>query len=150
MPDLLTTAWHDPQPLLPGVLAVAFSALLISLQFGLLLGLFSITSLPIDRARADIWVGAPGVAAVDLGEPIHSSHVARLAKYNDEVERAEELLLGFAYWARPNGGRELRLIIGSHLGPDALGAIANLEGSMRDKLYEEDTIVIDQSDMKKL
>src|SRR3954447_3858401 len=90
MPYSLTTLWHDRQRFLPGVLAVAFSALLISLQFGLLLGLFSITSLPIDRARADFGVGAPGVGGVARGEPIHSSHVSRLAKYNDEIERAEE------------------------------------------------------------
>src|SRR3954462_4996093 len=95
----LSTLWYERQRYLPGVLAVAFSALLISLQFGLLLGLFSITSLPIDRSSADIWMGAPGVASVDLGEPIHGSHVSRLAKYHDEIERTEELVLGFAYWA---------------------------------------------------
>ena len=43
---------------LPGVLAVAFSSLLIALQCGLLLGIFSITSIPIDHTRADIWMGA--------------------------------------------------------------------------------------------
>src|SRR6185369_5160159 len=150
MPYSLTTLWHDRQRFLPGVLAVAFSALLISLQFGLLLGLFSITSLPIDRARADIWMCAHGVQAVDLGEPIHGSHVARLAKYDNDIERAEELLLGFAYWAKPTGGRELCLVIGSHLDQDSLGAIENLEDSMRGKLYESDTVVVDESDMKKL
>jgi len=35
----LATLWHERQRFLPGVLAVAFSALLIALQIGLLLGL---------------------------------------------------------------------------------------------------------------
>jgi putative ABC transport system permease protein len=57
MPYSLTTLWHERQRFLPGVLAVAFSALLIILQCGLVLGLLAITSMPIDHCRADIWVG---------------------------------------------------------------------------------------------
>src|SRR6516164_6446498 len=49
----LATLWHERQRYLPGVLAVAFSALLIALQCGLLLGLFAITSIPIDHTAAD-------------------------------------------------------------------------------------------------
>lgn len=144
------TLWYDRQRFLPGVLAVAFSALLISLQFGLLLGLFSITSLPIDRARADIWLGAPGVASVDLGEPIRASHVTRLAKYRDDIVRAEEQVQGFAYWAKPTGGRELCLVIGSYLDDGALGTIDALTPTHRRDLNEADTIVVDRSDLKKL
>ena len=57
----LTTLWYERQRYLPGVLAVGFSALLIALQCGLLLGLFSITSIPIDHTRADVWIGSPAV-----------------------------------------------------------------------------------------
>src|SRR5437588_550503 len=57
----LATLWHERQRYVPGVLAVGFSALLIALQCGLLLGLFSITSIPVDHTRADIWVGSPEV-----------------------------------------------------------------------------------------
>src|SRR3954452_16804592 len=66
----LTTLWYERNRFLPGILAVAFSALLIALQCGLLLGLFSITSIPIDHTRADVWVSAPAVLSVDLGRPI--------------------------------------------------------------------------------
>ena len=58
---VLAILWHERQRFLPGVLAVAFSALLIALQCGLLLGLFSVTSIPVDRSAADIWIGAPHV-----------------------------------------------------------------------------------------
>ena len=76
----LATLWYERQRYLPGVLAVAFSALLIALQCGLLLGLFSITSIPIDHTHADIWMGAPKVLSVDLGEPIREGMFARLAE----------------------------------------------------------------------
>ena len=83
----LTTLWHERQRYLPGVLAVAFSALLIALQCGLLLGLFSITSMPIDHTNADIWMGAPAVLSVDLGEPIRAENLFRL-EGQPGVERA--------------------------------------------------------------
>src|SRR5207248_1203973 len=81
----LATLWHERQRYLPGVLAVGFSALLIALQCGLLLGLFSITSIPVDRTRADIWVGAPQVLSVDLGRPVPESYLSRVAA-QPEVE----------------------------------------------------------------
>src|SRR5260370_29000988 len=71
----LATLWHERNRFLPGVLAVAFSALLIALQGGLLLGLFSITSLPIDHSSADLWVGNPEVLSVDLGRTIPEAWV---------------------------------------------------------------------------
>ena len=74
----LQTRWHERSRYLPGVLAVAFSAVLIALQCGLLLGLFSITSIPVDHAAADIWVGNANVLSVDLGRPIPQAWLARL------------------------------------------------------------------------
>jgi putative ABC transport system permease protein len=46
----LATLWHERPRFLPGIGAVAFSAVLIALQSGLLLGLFRITSIPVDKS----------------------------------------------------------------------------------------------------
>ena len=121
----LSTLWYERQRYLPGVLAVAFSALLIALQCGLLMGLFSITSIPIDHTHADIWMGAPRVLSVDLGEPIPEGNFARLEN-QPEVQRTEFFLQGFGYWSKPGGGRELCMIIGSNLGDHALGRVDEL------------------------
>jgi putative ABC transport system permease protein len=150
MPYSLATLWHDRQRFLPGVLAVAFSSLLIALQFGLLLGLFSITSVPIDHTRADIWMGAPGVLSVDLGETIRASDIGRLAGMKDYISQAEPYLQGFAYWAKPQGGRELCMVIGSHMSADSLGAVDMLSPDLRGKLSEPDSIVVDESDLERL
>jgi putative ABC transport system permease protein len=150
MPYSLATLWHDRQRFLPGVLAVAFSSLLIALQCGLLLGLFSITSIPIDHTRADIWMGAPGVLSVDLGEAIRGSHIGRLARMKDEIEIAEPYVQGFAYWSKPQGGRELCMVIGSRLSEDSLGAVDELTPELRAALSEDDAIVVDESDLDRL
>src|SRR5713226_8990022 len=99
----LATLWHERQRFLPGVLAVSFSALLISLQCGLLLGLFSITSIPIDHGGADIWIGSSEVLSVDLGRPIPAQYFARLAS-EPGVGTPEAFLQGFAVWSKPAGG----------------------------------------------
>src|SRR5688572_32984770 len=106
----LITLWYERARFFPGVLAVAFSALLIALQCGLLLGLFSITSIPIDESNGDVWVGHPKVPSVDLGRPIPEAWQSYLCL--PEVERTEPFMEGFAYWEKPAGGLELCLIIG--------------------------------------
>ncbi|MSR30640.1 MAG: FtsX-like permease family protein [Gemmataceae bacterium] len=145
----LTILWYDRQRYLPGVLAVSFSALLIALQCGLLLGLFSITSLPIDHTNADIWIGAPGVLSVDLGRPIREATLARLEN-QPEIERTEIYLQGFSYWSKSDGGTELCMVIGSRLDENALGKVNELTKDLYEKLEEPGAIVIDESDMERL
>ncbi len=145
----LATLWHERQRFLPGVLAIAFSALLIALQCGLLLGLFSVTSIPIDHTRADLWVGAPDLLSVDLGRPIPESHVARLAN-QPEVESVETYMQAFAYWAKPNGGSELCIVIGSRVADDSMGWVHELTPELRTRLSEPGAIVVDESELERL
>jgi putative ABC transport system permease protein len=141
--------WHERQRYLPGVLAVAFSALLIALQCGLLLGLFSITSIPIDNSTADVWVGAPQVLSVDLGRPIREDYYARVDSM-PEVERTEIYIQGFAYWSKPDGGTELCMVIGCALEPDSIGKVKELTPEMCAALTEPEAIVVDESDVGRL
>jgi putative ABC transport system permease protein len=145
----LATLWYERQRYLPGVLAVGFSALLIALQAGLLLGLFSITSMPIDHSHADIWLGAPNVLSVDLGEPIRESNLARMAS-QPEIARTEIYIQGFAYWSKPRGGRELCMVIGSRLERDSLGKVRELDDKLCAALTEPGAVVVDSSDLERL
>ncbi len=145
----LLTLWFDRQRYLPGVLAVGFSALLTVLQCGLLFGLFSITSMPIDRTRADIWMGAPEVRSVDLGRAIPEKYLTYLAS-QPEIDRCEVYLQGFSYWARPDGGSELCMVIGSRLEPDSLGTVDKLTPEMRSLLTFPGAIIVDESDRERL
>jgi putative ABC transport system permease protein len=145
----LATLWHDRQRYIPGVLAVAFSAVLIALQFGLLLGLLSVTSIPIDHTRADLWVGSADVLSVDIGGPIPAAWLGRVAEY-PEVAACEEYCQGFMKWKKANGGEELCIVIGSRLEGDALGAVDALTPELRERLTEPDTVVIDEGELDRL
>ena len=120
----LSEVKDDRSRYLPGILAVAFSAVLIALQCGLLLGLFSITSIPIDHTRADIWVGSPQVLSVDLGRPIPQSYLSRIAG-DRRVAVVESYYQAFANWTKPDGGSDLCIVIGCDLNDGNLGAAAN-------------------------
>jgi putative ABC transport system permease protein len=155
----LATLWHERQRFLPGILAVTFSAVLIALQCGLLLGLFSITSIPIDRTRAQVWVGSPNVLSVDIGRPIPEEFLDRLS-HCPELQPAEEYLQGFSSWTKPpppgsppevpNGGSELCIVIGCRLGDDAIGRVDKLTGRLRRLLTQPGSVVIDEAELERL
>jgi putative ABC transport system permease protein len=145
----LATLWHERSRFLPGVLAVAFSALLIALQCGLLLGLFSIVSIPVDQTNADLWIGHPNVLSVDLGRPIPSDWLGRVAQ-QPEVDRAELYLQGFSHWGKPTGGTQLCMVIGSRLTEGSLGAVKQLTPELRARLTEPRAVVVDEAEIEQL
>ena len=145
----LASIWHDKARYLPGIFAVSFSAVLMALQCGLLLGLFSVTSIPIDNSRADIWVGSPRVLSVDLGRPIPVSFIGRIAPLAG-VAKVEPYYQAFANWTKPGKGTELCIVIGSDLEPDTIGANKKLTPELLRALTEPGGIVVDVSEKNRL
>jgi putative ABC transport system permease protein len=145
----LSTLWHERPRFIPGIGAVAFSAVLIALQCGLLLGLFMITSIPVDHTRADIWVGSPEVLSVDLGRPVSMNFLSRVAG-DPRVKEVEPYYQAFASWIKPDGGSELCVVIGSKLDDGNMGSVDELTPEMRDALTQPRSIVIDISERDRL
>lgn len=145
----LTMIWNDRLRFLPAVLAVAFSALLVALQFGLLIGTLSFISTPIDSSGADIWVASRSVPSIDLGIPIPVSWLSRL-DIQPEAVRTEYLMYGFGSWLKPEGGSLVCCILGSRLEDDALGAVRGLTPELRALLTEPGSIVVDESELNRL
>lgn len=152
----LTTIWFERQRFLPAILAVAFSAVLVAVQAGLVIGLLSMMSVPVDKARADVWVGYPGVRSVDLGQPIPDRWVGRVAA-QPEVERAELSMIGFSMWSRVAPDRhpatpEACTVVGSRLDPDSLGAVEPLrtDPGLRARLAEPFAVAVDESELGRL
>jgi putative ABC transport system permease protein len=145
----LITLWHERQRFLPGVLAVAFSALLVALQCGLLLGIFTFASLPVDHAPAEIWLGGRNVQSVDLIRPIPETYVAYLTE-QPEIAQCEAYVQDSSNWVRPDGGVEPCMIVGARLEETSLGAMRELTPELRTLLTEPDTVVIDASELGRL
>lgn len=152
----LTTIWYERQRFLPAILAVAFSAVLVAVQSGIVLGLLSMMSLPVDTATADVWVGYPGVRSVDLGRPIPERWVVRVAAH-PEVERAEPAVLGFSLWTRPDPSTnstisEVCTVVGTRLDPNSLAAVeaVRADKDLLARLSEHGAVAIDESELGRL
>ncbi|MBN9118601.1 MAG: hypothetical protein J0I06_05515 [Planctomycetes bacterium] len=145
----LQTLWHERSRYASGVLAVTFSAVLIALQCGLLLGLFKITSIPIDNTTADLWVGSTAVPSVDLGKPIPLSYLTRVDG-TPGVTRVEPYIANFANFTKPSGGTELCFLLGSEVDYGAAGAAKMLTREQLTLLTMPDSVIIDESDAKRL
>ncbi|VTU02662.1 abc transporter permease : ABC-type antimicrobial peptide transport system, permease component OS=Singulisphaera acidiphila (strain ATCC BAA-1392 / DSM 18658 / VKM B-2454 / MOB10) GN=Sinac_2084 PE=4 SV=1: FtsX [Gemmataceae bacterium] len=145
----LQTLWHERTRYASGVLAVTFSAVLIALQCGLLLGLFKITSIPIDNTTADLWIGSTAVSSVDLGKPIPNSYMTRVAGM-DGVKMPEQYISNFANFFKPTGGTELCFLLGSLLDDGTSGAATLLTKEQREALTMPYAIIVDESDVKRL
>lgn len=147
----LQTLWHDKARYAAGVGAVAFSALLIVLQVGLLLGLFELTSVPVDHTSADLWVGSQDVKSVDLGVQIPTNtNMARLTEKRGLVGQPEIYLAMYANMTRPDGGMERCFVLGSSLDDNAAGAPDVLPNTLRAALTLPNSIVADESDLPRL
>src|SRR4051794_17200744 len=129
----LVTLWHERNRFLPGVLAVAFSALLMTVQFGILIGLLSLTSLPVDLARADVWVGDPRVLSVDLGRQIPEAWITRV-QAQPEVDRVEKYVIWLLMTDKPGSQTSICLVLGTRLDDGSLGALPELGPDLRAKL----------------
>ena len=134
---------------LPAILAVAFCAQLNILQWGVLLGTLSVLSVPIDRSSADVWIASRDVLSLELGHPIPEAWEARVASQPD-VEKTEVFLFSFGYWHKPSGGSEVCTVVGSQLGEQSLGALADLTPTMRKRLTEPGAVVVDHSELERL
>src|SRR5580704_4986627 len=117
----LQTLWHERSRYASGVLAVTFAAVLIALQCGLMLGLFKITSIPIDNTTAHIWVGSTAVPSVDLGKPIPTSYLSRV-EGTPGITSVELYIANFANFTKPVGGTELCFLLGSNTDYGSAGA----------------------------
>lgn len=152
----LSTIWYERQRFLPAVLAVSFSAVLIGVQGGLVLGLFSMVSVPVDRSNADVWVGYPGVRSVDLGRPIPDRFYSRVAS-DPDVDRVEPCALGFSLWVRVSSPEapatpEVITVMGTRLDPGSFGAVEFLRNNpeLMVRLTEPNTIAVDESELGRL
>jgi putative ABC transport system permease protein len=143
----LQTLWHEKARYSAGVGAVAFSAVLMALQFGLLLGLFTISSIPVDYSDPlNVWIGSKDVKAVDLGQPIPIPYIGRVGEQSG-VSAPEPYIANFANFQKPDGGTDLCFLLG-HFG--SAGVLNVLTPEQRTALTEPFAIVMDDSDMKRM
>lgn len=145
----ILTLWFERRRYLAGVLAVAFSTVLVALQIGIMLGLVSLVSLPVDLSTADIWIASRNTPSCDLGLPISRKWLDRLAM-QPEVSATDEYIQNFTFWKDPAQGNVLVILVGCNLSSSSLGPVGSLTPAQRVLLSEAGSVLLDVSDRGRL
>lgn len=143
------TLIYEWRRFLPAVFAVAFSGVLVLIQLGLLLGIFSTVSVYIDQSSADLWVGFRDTPSVDLARNFSADNEVFI-RMNPEVKSVEHFLFGMGDWRRPDGVAVSGFLIGIDPDENAMAFSKMLTPELRAKLQEPDSVIVDNADMDKL
>lgn len=145
----LKTLLFDWRRFAPAAVAVGFSGLLVLLQAGLILGVFSLASVYVTKSSADLWVGFPGVQSIDLGRPIGGGAELFL-RADPRVALVEPFYWGSGEWRTSRHGMVNVYIVGLDPTPGAMVLSEALPTNLRAALAEPDSVLIDRADLGKL
>lgn len=140
---------HEWRRFAPAMVAVAFSGLLVLLQAGVILGIFSLSSQYVTRSSADLWLGYPGVQSLDLGRPLRGPAEV-FAWMNPHVQRLEPFLWGSGEWRTASRGMVNVYVVGVDPRPDGLALSDALSAEQRAAIVEPDAVLVDEADLNKL
>ncbi|MFO0880066.1 MAG: ABC transporter permease [Gemmataceae bacterium] len=149
LPYSVKIVLREPGRFLPAVLAIAFSAVLVSMQSGMLLGFLQTSSRPVDRVGADLWIGSRDMPALGFSHPIETTWYGRIAS-QPEVAEVEPYLYGITMWHRDDGGLEQCYVVGTRLGEDSIGRLVDLTQSQRAQLARVGAVGLYDPDRKLL
>lgn len=130
------------------LIGIAFSVLLMSVEWGLLIGCANTAAGLIDHAGADFWIVSRGTPDVDQGLPLPERWRFR-ALAIPGISAVDPLITHFVDWRRPDGGSEIVIIVGFDLNSGIGGPWHIVEGSVAD-LHTPDAIMLDRIYSKKL
>jgi putative ABC transport system permease protein len=138
----------DRGKLLTALVGVVFSIILVNVQGGLLVGLIRKSSLLVDQADADIWVGHKKMNNVDFPHDIPRSWEQRIRSV-EGVERAEPYVVGHSIMTLPDGGFEQVLVVGCDP-RTLLGGASRMESGRMELVRQADGILVDRGDAHKV
>jgi putative ABC transport system permease protein len=145
----LRTLLHDWRRFAPAAVAVGFSGLLVLIQAGLILGVFSLASIYVSQSSADIWVGYPGAQSIDLGRPVPGVTEAFL-RLDRRISKVEPFYWGSGSWRTAHHGRVNVYLVGVNPRADAMILSEAIPTELRRRLREPDTVLVDSADLAKL
>lgn len=135
--------FHDRLSLFVTLIGIVFSVVLVAIQCGLYLGSERTIAAVIDQAKADLWVVPIGTKSFD-----DASLLTGREKYavlgTPGVQKVEELVIGFAGWRKPDGGKKAFILVGSDWKNGGLTPW-NIEKGSLAQLDTPNAVAIDQS-----
>ena len=135
--------FHDRLSFAVTIVGIVFSVVLVAVQCGIYLGSEKKIASIIDAAPADLWIVPLGTKSYD-DPSLLSGRERHMALSTPGVENAEDMVVSFGKWRKPEGGMTTILLVGSEPVSDAPLPWNVAEGS-RDALQAADPVAIDKS-----
>ncbi len=135
--------FHDRLSFMVTIVGIVFSVVLVAVQSGIYIGSQNKIAAIIDQAPADLWIVPLGTKSYDDPSPL-SGRERHMAISTPGVADAEDMVVSFARWRKPEGGTNTVLLVGTAAdSPKALPW--NIEVGSREALDAPNTVAIDQS-----
>lgn len=135
--------FHDRLSFAVTIVGIVFSVVLVAVQTGIYLGSEKKIAAILDAAPADLWIVPLGTKSYD-DPSLLSGRERHMALSTPGVENAEDMVVSFAKWRKPEGGQTTVLLVGSETISDK-PLPWNVEAGSREALSAPDTVAIDQS-----
>jgi putative ABC transport system permease protein len=135
--------FHDRLSFAVTIVGIVFSVVLVAVQTGIYLGSEKKISAILDAAPADLWIVPLGTKSYD-DPSLLSGRERHMALSTPGVANAEDMVVSFAKWRKPEGGQTTILLVGSEQISDK-PLPWNIENGSREALSAPDTVAIDES-----
>ena len=139
---------HDRARFVVTLIGIAFSVVLMAIQFGLLAGCVKTATSLVSHAGADFWIASHGTANVDQTVRLPQRWRFKVLAVSG-VASADKLALWFSDWRRPDGRVEFVNIVGFDL-DTGVGAPWNVVAGSVEDLHQPDSVIIDRLYAEKL
>lgn len=135
--------FHDRLSLAVTLIGIIFSVLLVAVQCGIYIGSSRKIASVIDRSDADLWIVPYAAKSFDDASPLPGREKFQ-ALSTDGVASVGELVVGFASWRKPQGGRSAVLLVGTDWDNGGFKPWNLIEGGL-DDLRAPGAVAIDRS-----
>jgi len=140
--------FHDKIRLAVTLTGIAFSVVLMVVQWGLFKGFCASATNVIDNSGADIWVAARNTAYLEQARPFNERKYYQVLS-TPGVAAAEKYIVLFSNWKEPNGRSESVAVIGCD--PDVpLGRPWNMVAGDVQQLKQPNAVIVDRIYVGKL
>jgi putative ABC transport system permease protein len=134
--------FHDRIRLVVTLTGIAFSVVLMAVQWGLFEGFSSSTAGIIDHSHADLWIAAKNTTYLEQAIPFNERKYYQVLA-TPGVGKAIKYIVRWSDWKEPNGHTEAIAVVGCD--PDApVGGPYNLVAGDIQQLKQPNAVIIDR------
>ena len=140
--------FHDRMSLIVTLVGIVFSVVLVAIEVGLYKGSENKIATVLDKAPADLWIVPFGTKSFD-DPSLLIGHEKYAALSTPGVQKAEDMIVSFASWRKPEGGRKSFILVGLDW---ANGGVRpwNIDEGTVDDLNAPMAVAVDRSYFKDL